>query len=789
MKTITQWLSLLTLFLGLSVASTAQTPTPLAANGRLKISNRQLCNESEKPIQLRGMSTHGLQWYGECYSFASTQALATQWGCDILRAAMYVDEDGYLTDKVGMKAKLDNLVDWTEQTGMYCIVDWHMLTPGDPNLHTADAIDFFRQEAQRNAGKKHVIYEICNEPNGVTTWADIKRYAEQIIPVIREYDAEAIILVGTPTWSSKPMDILSDPLTGANAYNIMYTLHFYAASDFTQAYLNTALQTVPIFVSEWGVSKFTGDNGNNYLNAQQWLNVLAGGNTAGIKVSWCNWSFCDKAETSAALKPFSCSTNNWNNTSASGAWVKQHLLLPDDSWANQSPTVSLTTPAHNSQLVVGTSTVLTANAADADGTIQKVDFYAGQTLLGSVTTAPYTFTWANLPVGTYSLVAKATDNLNATVSSAAVIVRILANRNPTVVLKSPLNGSSYSSKAAIVLTATATDVDGSINKVEFYTGTTLIQSIATPPYTFTWTEMPAGTHSITAKATDNWNATATSTTAVIRVIVPNQNPIVALTAPMNQATYLTGNPIPLAATASDPDGVIKSVSFYQGSVLIRTLTAPPYAFTWTTSVVGTYQLIAKAIDNQNAITVSEPVQVTVNKPIDIIGENCFTANVPTLFEVAIAHQTNANRYVWSSVPATATQSIIPVVGQPWKAHFNFKTGVVSANVCAIIYYASAYKSFCKTVTRCLSKEAGADSENTKYVVSPNPTFAQFTFTSNVPLENMHLYDCLGIEKLIFKDIEAGQTVHFGENLPIGVYFLQIKALNQPLEWTKIVKSL
>jgi aryl-phospho-beta-D-glucosidase BglC (GH1 family) len=122
MKTILHWMAIWTLYIAFNPTSTAQTITPLAANGRLKVLNRQLCNEANTPIQLRGMSTHGLQWFGNCSSLASTQALATQWGCDVLRAAMYVDEGGYLSNRAGIKAQVDNIIDWSEQTGMYCIV-------------------------------------------------------------------------------------------------------------------------------------------------------------------------------------------------------------------------------------------------------------------------------------------------------------------------------------------------------------------------------------------------------------------------------------------------------------------------------------------------------------------------------------------------------------------------------------------------------------------------------------------------------------------------------------------
>ena len=202
---------------------------------------------------------------------------------------------------------------------MYCIIDWHILNPGDPNIHTADAIEFFQIMAQRNAGKKNVIYEICNEPNGVN-WATIKSYAEQVIPVIRQHAPDAIILVGTPNYSGTPGDVRDNLLTGANAHNVMYTFHFYAGSHFTQNYIDDVIKTVPLFITEWGTSNYSGNGGNDYTNAQNWINLMAGTNSSGIKLSWANWNFADKNESSSALNPGACSNAAWNNTSTSGTW-------------------------------------------------------------------------------------------------------------------------------------------------------------------------------------------------------------------------------------------------------------------------------------------------------------------------------------------------------------------------------------------------------------------------------------------------------------------------------------
>ncbi|GAB3639792.1 hypothetical protein GCM10027423_04280 [Spirosoma arcticum] len=507
----------------------AQSPTPVTANGRLKLVGKQLSNEAGNPIQLRGISSHGLQWFDQCYTQGSVQALATQWGADLFRAAMYVDEGGYLNNQSGLRAKINQIVDWTGQAGIYCIIDWHVLNPGNPNDRLSYAIDFFRTMAQTHAGKKHVIYEICNEPNGVD-WNTIKAYADQVIPVIRQYDPQAIILVGTPQWCQRPQDVLANPLTGANAYNVMYTFHYYAGSHYFQNDIRSVSGQLPLFASEWGTSSYTGDGGGDYNNAQAWADLMAGQNPAGQKISWVNWSFADKAESSAALNPGACSNSAWNNTTYSGTWVKDHMLNPADSWAgttppptNQPPTVSLTSPANNAQFTAPASVNLTASAADANGTASKVEFFNGATKLGEDLTAPYTFNWTNVGAGTYTLTAKATDNQGAATTSVAVTVQVTSgtpppsNQPPTVSLTSPANNAQFTAPASINLTTSAADANGTVSKVEFFNGSTKLGEDLTSPYTFTWANVGAGTYALTARATDNQGATTASATVTIQV--------------------------------------------------------------------------------------------------------------------------------------------------------------------------------------------------------------------------------------------------------------------------------
>jgi endoglucanase len=240
----------------------AHAQTPVAKNGQLRVIGTKLCNQFGNPIQLRGMSTHGIQWYGwgDCLTEASLDALANDWGADVLRISLYVQEGGYETNPTGFTNQVHRLIEEATERGMYALVDWHQLDPGDPNANLNHAITFFTAIANQHKNKNNIIYDIANEPNGVT-WARIKQYADQIIPVIRNIDNDAVVLCGTHGWSTFGLsgngtlqDVINNPLTFPN---IMYTFHFYAASH-TDAYynqLNNASDVLPVFVTEFGTQE------------------------------------------------------------------------------------------------------------------------------------------------------------------------------------------------------------------------------------------------------------------------------------------------------------------------------------------------------------------------------------------------------------------------------------------------------------------------------------------------------------------------------------------------------
>ncbi|MFC8393751.1 cellulase family glycosylhydrolase [Streptomyces sp. NPDC057238] len=318
-----------------SVEEPPPTPddgTPVDINGQLHVCGVNLCNQYDRPIQLRGMSTHGIQWFSQCYNTASLDALAEDWRSDLLRIAMYVQEDGYETDPAGFTGRVNGLVDMAEARGMYAVIDFHTLTPGDPNFNLDRAKTFFASVAARNADKNNVIYEIANEPNGVS-WGAVKSYAEQVIPVIRAADPDAVVIVGTRGWSSlgvsdgsNESEVVDNPV---NATNIMYAFHFYAAShkDNYRATVSRAASRLPLFVSEFGTVSATGGGAVDRASSTAWLDLLDQ-----LKISYANWTYSDADEGSAAFRPGTCDGTDYSGSGVlteSGALLKSRISTPD----------------------------------------------------------------------------------------------------------------------------------------------------------------------------------------------------------------------------------------------------------------------------------------------------------------------------------------------------------------------------------------------------------------------------------------------------------------------------
>lgn len=307
-------------------AGADETPVHGSDHGALSVSKTRLVDSAGNPVQLKGISTHGLSWFPDYVNADCFAQLKEEWGIDVIRLAMYTGESGgYCTggDQQKLKSLVRSGVEYATDCGLYVIIDWHILSDGNPNTYIEESEAFFREMSMEYADYTNVIYEICNEPNGGTSWSDVKKYAERIIGVIRENDKDGVILVGTPNWCQYVDQAAADPITDCE--NVMYTLHFYAAThtDYLREAMTAAIDAgLPIFVSEYGICDASGNGAIDQYQADQWVSLMDQ-----YGVSYVAWNLSNKAETSAIIKS-SCSKISGftaEDLSESGKWLYEML--------------------------------------------------------------------------------------------------------------------------------------------------------------------------------------------------------------------------------------------------------------------------------------------------------------------------------------------------------------------------------------------------------------------------------------------------------------------------------
>jgi len=342
---------------------------------------------------------------------------------------------------------------------------------------------------------------------------------------------------------------------------------------------------------------------------------------------------------------------------------------------NTNPTVSITAPANNTKLTDPTSVTLSATATDPDanGSIKKVQFYANGNLIGTDSISPYSIAWtSNLKIGTYSLTAIATNNLGGQTTSSVIslIIKSSINQKPSIDITSPSNNQLLDQPLSTIFTVNASDIDGTVTNVKYYLNDFLLATVTASPYGYTANNLAPGTYKLKAIATDNQGATSSdSISFIVRKAIqgtgctvaawvsnkqycigeqvsyenelweakwcvtgeiPGSNqwgawvnkgacvnitytqiPVVKITSPLNNASINSPAIISISATATDADGTIAKVEFYNGGAKIGQSTTSPYSITTQNMQVGTYQLTAVATDNQGATDTSAVVIVNV----------------------------------------------------------------------------------------------------------------------------------------------------------------------------------
>ncbi len=314
---------------------------PVLEYGALEVNDKgQLSSQSlGRPVQLRGVSLHGIQWDRPWY-YSNREALIEvkeKWHADIVRVPVYLGQGGYIEDNSLLYSVMQT-VDTAISLDMYVIIDWHVHNDaGNPNTYKSQAIAFFDQMAKRYGNRSNVLFEITNEPNGAE-WSEIKRYADDVVRIIRGH-TNNIIIVGTPVWSQEVQTAAENPILSSN---VLYTLHFYAASHPLQNFkskIEAALaKNVGLFVTEFGTTGFGGDGTPNLNETTQWLDYL---DRKGI--SWIYWTLSAEREESAALKPGTppvpTEKRGWSDSdlSPSGLFLKTRLTQSGGFDPNKEP--------------------------------------------------------------------------------------------------------------------------------------------------------------------------------------------------------------------------------------------------------------------------------------------------------------------------------------------------------------------------------------------------------------------------------------------------------------------
>ena len=304
------------IMVGFALCGKAQTP--VEKYGFLQVKGVKLTDKTGAPIALHGVSYGWHNFWPRFYNEQSVKWLAKDWHVLVVRAAIGAEpKDGYIDNpKLAMKCA-EAVIDGAIKSGIYVIADWH-----SHNINLDSATQFFTAIAKKYHNYPNIIYELYNEPD-YESWQDVKQYAEKLIAVIRRYDEKNVILVGCPHWDQDIHLPAADPI--ANVQNVMYTVHFYAAThkEWLRRRCDSALaKGLPVFISELGGMEASGDGA---LDIPEWNNWIEWADKRDI--SWVTWSVSDKDETCSMLQKSANSYGGWKDADLKESGIYTKMLL------------------------------------------------------------------------------------------------------------------------------------------------------------------------------------------------------------------------------------------------------------------------------------------------------------------------------------------------------------------------------------------------------------------------------------------------------------------------------
>ncbi|QHT67859.1 T9SS type A sorting domain-containing protein [Rhodocytophaga rosea] len=277
---------------------------------------------------------------------------------------------------------------------------------------------------------------------------------------------------------------------------------------------------------------------------------------------------------------------------------------------NQAPNVSIHSPLSGTNFITPAVITIEATADDIDGTVSKVEFFEGTTLLGEDTDGSngWTYNWTNATIGLYTLIAKVTDNEEKSATSGELSIRIKAP-NQLPIVNAGDDQSINLSVNSISITGTASDSDGMIATYAWtkQSGPEVSMS-GISSETLQINDLIPGAYVFRLTVTDNEDAISFDEVSIL----VNAAPAISITAPANNSAFIDPASVTITVNASDTDGEITKVEFYNGTTRLGEDVEAPYSYTWTNVGVNTYSITAKATDNRGAVTNSGAISILVN---------------------------------------------------------------------------------------------------------------------------------------------------------------------------------
>ena len=375
---------------------------------------------------------------------------------------------------------------------------------------------------------------------------------------------------------------------------LLTVMHAARAANHTVTMANFSFSPSPLKIAVGDTVTWTNTAANSHTTSS------SADTTCTTDGRWDSLNVLSHTTFSITFTNFPTGTNNYVCTIHCALQSMKGILIITNA-PNTPPAVTITNPIAGAVFAAPANVTIGADASDTGGSVTNVQFRVNSTVLLNDAAAPYSAVTNNMPSGSYSLIAIASDNLGATATNT---VSITVDSAPSVSITNPVAGAVLTAPTNVTIQASASD-DGSVSSVLFLVDANTLATDNSSPYSALTNNLSPGAHTLTAIATDNLGLKSTN---AISIIV-NALPFISITNPLTGAAFLAPTQVVLKAAASDTDGSITNVQFFSGAVSLGNITTAPFNFTNNNLAAGNYTFTAKAQDNFGGATTSAAVNI------------------------------------------------------------------------------------------------------------------------------------------------------------------------------------